>query len=197
MGSSSSNNGIKSDGSFGQIIGNHIHSISAATACSAGIGGAGIRFGWNPGSTDNDAIGNLIHDVGPLAANGLPESSYCGSLVHGISYTQPRGKVLNNIIYRVSTWGVSTTRSASNMIISHNLVFNNGARTNTGKVLGGGILVSAQTAAHDGTTVSNNIVRNNNGHSITEWDSVGSRNVYLNNFDYQNGLAIQVIGGGT
>jgi hypothetical protein len=84
------------------------------------------------------------------------------------------------------------------LIISHNLIFNSGSRTDAGILIGGGILVSAESGSgtHDYTTVSNNIVRNNSGQSITEWDSVGSHNVYFNNLLYSNGMPYSLRGGG-
>jgi hypothetical protein len=171
------------------MIGNHIHSIPVTSGCATSNSGGGIFFGYFPGANDNDATGNLIHDIGPILANGLAESSYCRGMAFGISYDQPRGKVQNNIIYRSASWGLGTWNSASNMQISHNLFFNNGALASNGALLGGAIMISGELSVgvHNDTTVANNIIRNNSGSGLYEYDSVGTRNVYINNIMYSNG----------
>src|SRR5262249_53996954 len=52
--------GIENDASFVRIIGNHVHDIPGS--CSSN-GGAGIdNAAFN--ATDNDVIGNVVHDIG-------------------------------------------------------------------------------------------------------------------------------------
>jgi hypothetical protein len=195
-GTSETNWGIYDDGSYEQVIGNHVHTIPNGKGCTQAMTGGGIIFGYYSTSHNNDAIGNLVHDIGPMPGNGLAETSYClGS--DGISYRQPGGKIYNNIIYKVGSWGIDTYVNASSLQISNNLLFNNGAKASTGKVFGGGILISAQAGQGTikDTSVSNNIVRNNSGSGITEWDSVGTGNVYFSNLLYQNGLNSYFVSG--
>lgn len=188
-GNSSANFGILSEAAFGQMIGNHIHHIPVTNGCAKNSAGGGIFFGYLPSAHDNNAIANRIHDIGPRLPDGLPQSSYCRGLANGISYDQPRGKAQNNIIYSVDSYAIATWHQASNLQISHNLLFHNGARAADGTAVEGAIYISGETnvGVHDQTTVSNNIIRNNSGKGISEYVSVGANNLYVNNILYANG----------
>src|SRR5262245_21545385 len=136
--------GIENDASFVRIIGNHIHNIPAL--CNSN-GGAGIEnAAFN--ASDNDTIGNVVHDIGNPAAS-------CPT-TQGIYHSNLRGHVLNNISYRNSAWGIHLWHAASNVVIANNLVFENGE---------GGIVVGDGDApggvVDDNTLVTNNIIRNN------------------------------------
>jgi hypothetical protein len=197
IGTATSNAGIFSEAAFGKMIGNHIHSIPMTKACATNSSGAGIFFGWLANAHDNDAIGNRIHDLGPKQPNGLAISSYCLGMANGISYRQPRGKIYNNIIYGVANYAVSTWHMASNLEISHNLLFNNGNLASGNTPNGGGIAINGENnvGVHDNTTVSNNIIRNNSGKGLNEWVSVGRNNAYMNNVIFANGFNYDVNSG--
>jgi parallel beta-helix repeat protein len=173
--------GIENNASFVRIIGNHVHDIPGS--CSSN-GGAGIdNADFN--ATDNDVIGNVVHDIGNPAVQ-------CPT-VHGIYHSNLRGHVLNNVSYRNAGWGIHLWHAASNVVISNNLVFQNGD---------GGIVVGAGDApggvTDNNTTVSNNIVMSNgsswgSGLAISEQGSTGTSNRYLNNLIWNNkrGIVLQ------
>ena len=196
IGTASSNFGILSEAAYGKIIGNHIHNIPVTTGCATNYSGGGIFFGYLPSAHDNDAIGNLIHDIGPRLANGLPASSYCPGMAIGISYDQPRGRVQNNIVYNVDSWAIGTWHLAGQLQITNNLLFNNGNVTSTATKVGGAIFISGETnvGVIDDTTVANNIIRNNSGKGLNEFVSIGTKNVYLNNIMYSNGIDFDLRG---
>jgi hypothetical protein len=163
--SSSTRLGINSEASHTRLLNNHIHDIQAVGATSNG--GSGIFTGWTPSvgytGTDNDAIGNVIHDIGFTVS---------GTTVHGIYYSGPGGKIQNNIIYRCQAWGVALWHSPANITISNNTVFANNY---------GGITVGADTTSlADNVIVSNNIIYNT-VRGILEWGSTGTHNQYMNN----------------
>jgi parallel beta-helix repeat protein len=167
--------GISNDGSFVRIIGNHVHNIPGS--CSSN-GGAGID-NESFTATDNDIIGNVVHDVGNPAAP-------CNTN-EGIYHSNLRGHILNNISYRNADFGIQLWHAANNVVISNNLVFANG---NGGIVIGDGDAPGGVT--DNNTIVSNNIVRNN-PIGIIEEGATGSGNQYLNNLIWQNpqGIILQ------
>lgn len=191
IGDSATNIGISNHAAYTKIRGNRVHHIPVTQGCANGNGGGGISHGNTAQIHDNDTIENWVHDIGPLAANGLSPSSYCRH-AHGIAYRQPGGKVQNNIIFRIATWGVATWRSASRLEISNNLIFSSGSQDSAGDLNGGGILISAESGSppHTQTTVANNILRNNSGASIVEGGPTGAENAYFNNLLYSNGQNI-------
>ena len=165
--------GILNEGSFVRIIGNNVHNIPAS--CTSD-GGAAIDNANYSGS-DDDVIGNVVHDIGD------PPGS-CNT-VQGIYQSNLRGHISNNIVYRVSAWGIQLWHAANNVTITNNLVFANG-----GSGLGGGIIVgdgdSPGGVTCDNTVVNNNIVMDNGGVAIEELGNVGTHNVYENNILFQN-----------
>jgi hypothetical protein len=187
IGESTTSIGIHSEGSFVQVIGNHIHHIPATAACAANQGSGGIAHS-NPASHDNDSIGNTIHDIGPFPGNGLDATAYCNH-AHGITHEQPRGRIQNNLIYRVGAWGIHSWSTASQLNITNNLIFDSGARDRTGTLLGGGLVLAAEPTAplHDSTTVANNIFRNNSGTGIWDNGHTGNNNIFANNLFFSNG----------
>jgi len=185
VGDSASNQGIITYGSFVRIIGNKVHGIPVTAGCANSHGGAGINTAAN--TSGIEIIGNTVYDIGPLPADGLPVTSYC-NLAQGIYSSQSRGRIQNNIIFRVAAYGIHLWETGSNGVVSHNLCFNNGART-AGGFLGGGIIIgnSPKYSALDNTTVSNNIICNNRGFAIREYGKTGSGNRFLNNIIFGNG----------
>jgi len=175
--SGNGNVGIFNKASFTRMIGNHVHNIPASL-CSH-LGGAGIVDG-NYSATDADIIGNMIHDI------GVPGDCF---RVHGIYHSVLRGRILNNISYHNSSWGIQLWHAATNVVIANNTVFANG-----GKSVGGGMNIGAGDApggvATDNCIVSNNILYRNAGAALREYGRVGDKNRYLNNLVFNNGRGL-------
>ncbi len=190
IGNASTNIGIQSDGSFVHIENNLIHDVPVTLGCSRTIGGGGIVH-TNGAAHDNDSIGNWVHDIGPLPGNGQPAAAYCNH-AHGIYHQQPRGKIQNNLIYRIGAWGILTWYQATNLQITNNLIFASGSRDSANALLGGGIAISSQGSLSD-TTVTNNILRDNSGTGLADRGTTGTNNLISNNAFYANGknLALQ------
>jgi hypothetical protein len=174
--------GILNMGSYTLIQGNRVHDLAVSGGCN-GRGGAGI-VNANYSGSDGDIIGNVVHDI------GVPGK--CNS-VHGIYSANLRGKILNNIVYRASSWGISLWHAANKVQIANNTVFQNG-----GGSIGGGIFVgtgdSGATIMTD-TKVVNNIVYNNPAKGIYQYctglpNCLGSGNVVANNLVYGSKSAI-------
>ena len=155
--------GIYNRGSHVSIAGNHVHHLGVP-ACTDD-GGAGILHG-NYDASDNEVIGNLVHDI-------LPPQS-CNK-VHGIYVSDLRTKVQNNIVYGTGGWGIHTWHYADELTISNNLVTNNAQ---------GGIIIGGGSEVADGFTVTNNIATNNR-YGIREYGQTGT-NRYENNLVYGN-----------
>lgn len=177
--------GIVNYASNTSIEGNHVHNLTVSGGCT-GDGGAGI-VDANYSGADDDIIGNVVHDIGvPGQCNG----------VQGIYHSNLRGKILNNIVYRVSAWGIHLWHGANNVVIANNTVFANGASS-----MGGGIEWGSGDSPGgivlDNTTVINNIVYNNPGASIMQYcysgvSCIGTSNVTANNLVYGNGSGISL-----
>jgi parallel beta-helix repeat protein len=167
--------GIENDASFVRIIGNHVHNISAPCNSNGGAGIDNAAFT----TSDNDIIGNVVHDIGDPAA-------HCAT-IQGIYHSNLRGHVLNNISYRNAAWGIHLWHAANNVVISNNLVFGNGEG---GIVVGDGDAPGGVT--DNNTLVTNNIIRNN-PIAISEQGSTGTGNQYINNLIWQNtqGIVLQ------
>ena len=175
--------GIVNYGSFTSIEGNHVHHLKISGGCN-GSGGAGI-VDANYKATDADIIGNVVHDIGvPGACNG----------VQGIYHSNLRGKIYNNVVYRVSAWGIHLWHAATDVVIANNTVFANGSKS-----MGGGIEVGSGDSPGGivlkNTVIANNIVYNNPGASITQYcysgvNCIGAGNTTENNLVFGNGRAI-------
>src|SRR5262249_50864886 len=106
--------GIENNASFVRIIGNNVHNIAGSCASN---GGAGIVNGeWT--ASDNDTIGNVVHDVG--------DPTVTCYTVQGIYHSNLRGHILNNISYRNAAFGIHLWHAANNVVVANNLVFQNG-----------------------------------------------------------------------
>lgn len=177
--------GIENNGSYVLMSKNHIHDLKVSGGCNGG-GGAGI-VNANYSASDGDIIGNVVHDIGvPGACLG----------VQGIYYSNFRGRILNNIVYRVSAFGIHLWHAANNVLISNNTVFANGSRA-----MGGGIVIGAGDSPGgivlDETKVINNIVVYNPRGSIDQYcnrneDCIGTKNTTANNLVFGNGLGIKL-----
>ena len=177
--------GIVNYGSFTSIEGNHVHHLKISGGCT-GSGGAGI-VDANYSATDDDIIGNVVHDIGvPGACNG----------VQGIYHSNLRGRIYNNIVYRVSAWGIHLWHAANNVMIANNTVFRNGSSS-----MGGGIEAGSGDSPGgivlNNTFISNNIVYDNPGASITQYcysgvSCIGPNNSVENNLIYGNGRGVSL-----
>ena len=163
--------GIHNRGSYVTVRGNHVHHL-AAPDCNGANGGAGILHG-NYEAHHNAVIGNLVHDILP--------SEGC-TLIHGIYVSNPRAKVLNNIVYNTRGYGIHTWHYATKVTISGNLTLNNGQ---------GGILLGGSEVVMDGAVVTNNVVVDNRvGAGIYELGNIG-QNTYRNNLLWNNNINLR------
>jgi hypothetical protein len=180
--------GILNWGSYATMSGNHVHNLTVSGGCT-GNGGAGI-MNANYTGHDDDIIGNVVHDIGvPGSCNG----------VHGIYHANLRGHIFNNIVYRVSSYGIHLWHAANNVIIANNTAFANGTSS-----MGGGIIMGTGDGPDgvilDKTKVINNIVYDNPHSSITEFcydgnSCIGPNVTVAKNLVYANGKAIIMLRG--
>lgn len=170
------------------LAGNHVHDLKVSGGCT-GSGGAGIvNAGYK--ASDDDIIGNVVHDIGvPGKCNG----------VQGIYHSNLRGTIANNIVYRVSAWGIHLWHAANNVLVANNTVFANGSAS-----MGGGIEIGSGDSPGGitvtNTKVINNIVYQNPGASIAQFcygghNCIGANNVTSNNLVYGNGRPISLRSG--
>lgn len=167
--------GIDNFGTNVRIVRNRVHNIPALGCTSNG--GAGIAA--SNYTNTNVFIGrNLVHDIGEF-----PEPC---SRVHGIYFQHEGGRIVNNIVYRVTGWGIHWWHAPLRITIANNLAFNN---MNGG--IGGGAGDSPYfgdpSKPADHITVMNNIVYDNADTGIEETGLSGSNNLFLNNISIENG----------
>jgi hypothetical protein len=171
--------GICVAGSFARTIGNHVHDMPD-TGCGSN-GGAGIDD-YNYDAHDDDMIGNVVHDIGP--------ATECHA-VHGLYHSNLRGKIVNNIAYRNSGWGIHTWHNPKDVLIANNLVFENRS---------GGIVIGAGdnpvTGVADGFLVENNIAVKNGNWGIVEEGRLGPNNRYVSNLLWGNSRGPIALGTG-
>ena len=177
--------GIINLGSYTLIQGNHVHNLSVSGGCTGG-GGAGINNASYTAS-NGDIIGNVVHDI------GVPGNC---SAVHGIYSANPRARIVNNVVYRASSWGIHLWHAADQVLVANNTVFANGSAD-----IGGGIVVGAGDKPGgvilNNTRVVNNIVVNNPKSAIMEFcydqeECTGTNNIFANNLVYGNGKSISL-----
>lgn len=177
--------GLRLNGSNQRALNNVVHNLGYLL-CD-GNGGAGI-VSSNYSAGYNDIIGNIVHDIGNPGG--------CNS-VHGIYYSNYGGHIFNNIIYRVSSYGIHLWHAASAVTIANNTVFANGSSR-----MGGGILIgdgdSPGNIVNDNTVVTNNIIYANPAAGLREYcysgqTCVGASNTYSNNLIYRNDTDISLL----
>jgi hypothetical protein len=175
--------GILNWGSYASMSGNHVHNLKISGGCT-GNGGAGIMNANYTGS-DNDMIGNVVHDIGvPGACNA----------VQGLYHANLRGHIFNNIVYRVSSFGIHLWHAANNVMIANNTSFANGS-TSMGGVFVLGTGDSPGGVVLNNTKVITNIAYGNPRVCIAEYSYSGqacicSNVVVANNSVYGNGTGI-------
>jgi parallel beta-helix repeat protein len=174
-------NGILTTASNGTFVGNHIHHL-VPPGCSRGGGGIVAE---NYSAVNNDIIGNEIDHI---TAPGD-----C-ALIHGIYLQSPHGgRILNNVVYETSGWGIHLWHNANHILISNNTVFHN---RQGGMVIGGSLEGNdLAPGIASGNTISNNIVMANPNWGIREMGRVG-RNTYTDNLLYRNGTGDFSLSGG-
>jgi hypothetical protein len=161
--------GIYAAGSYSVIRDNHVHNIAQDAPCTS-QGGAGIEGDSYYRGRDIDLIGNIVHDIGPGECR----------FVQGL-YQTASGKIVGNIAYRISGWGIHLWHDAHDIKIAHNIVFDN---QGGGILVGGGDFVHSRGPA-DHVTVTGNIVFGNS-YGIMEDGFTGSHNRYARNLCYGN-----------
>lgn len=175
--------GILNLASHTLIQGNHVHDLRVSGGCT-GAGGAGIHNA-NYRASDSDIIGNVVHDIGvPGACIGI----------HGIYVTNLRSRVIDNIVYRASSWGIHLWHAADHVTIANNTVFENGSAE-----MGGGIVIGVGDAPGGkiltNTKVVKNIVYNNPAKGIVQFcypgqNCIGRDNVVADNLVYGSSAAV-------
>ena len=181
--------GLRLNGSNQRALNNLVHNLGYSFCDDNG--GAGIVSN-NYSAGNNDMIGNIVHDIGTRGG--------C-SRVQGLYYSNYGGHILNNIVYRISSYGIHLWHAANAVTISNNTVFANGSSS-----MGGGIIVgdgdSPGGVVNDHTVVTNNIIYANPGvglqeHCYSGQTCVGNNNTYANNLIYQNGTNLSLLFGHT
>jgi hypothetical protein len=177
--------GIQNMGSNTLVTNNRVHHITVSGGCT-GSGGAGI-VNASYTSSAGDIVGNVVHDIGkPGGCNG----------VQGIYSSNKGSKILNNIVYRASAYGIHLWHAATDSTIANNTVFANGSSG-----MGGGIVTGVGDKPGNiqlkNTKVINNIVYKNPRQGISQYcysgqSCIGSGNVTANNLVYGNGSAISL-----
>jgi len=164
------NEGILNEASHDSFVGNHVHNLPATFCNLASPTGAGINSGANYTASDNDVIGNVVHDI------GIPGKCSVGQ---GIYHANARGHVYNNVSYNNGAYGICLWHAATENTISSNVLFGNGL---------GGIWIGANYSivSNNMSIISNNIIYNNKGYAVRESGAVGPNNQYLNNIVYGN-----------
>jgi hypothetical protein len=177
--------GIQNMGSNTLVTNNRVHHITVSGGCT-GSGGAGI-VNASYTSSAGDIVGNVVHDIGkPGGCNG----------VQGIYSSNRASKIMNNIVYRASSYGIHLWHAATDSTIANNTVFANGSSG-----MGGGIVTGVGDKPGNiqlkNTMVVNNIVYKNPRQGISQYcysgqSCIGSGNVTANNLVYGNGSAISL-----
>jgi hypothetical protein len=146
-GNGSGSTAVNIQGSHTDVIGNYMHDFTGGGCQFAGA----ILENGNAGATIGGTIsGNKIVNIGP--------TSGC-NVMHGIYSTFIGTQITNNLIGRISAFGIHSHGFGCQSVISNNTVFNAGK---------GGIIVSLGTPnagcnTVDNVTVTNNIVVHSGG----------------------------------
>jgi hypothetical protein len=165
--------GIFVKGSHTRILRNHIHGMAPHAWQVTNHGGAGIVTYREDYLVDDVLIeGNLIHDIGPQV--------FC-NFIHGIYIATGGNRVVNNIVYNVTGWGIHGWHAVMDSVVANNLVF---ACRRGGLVLGAGDAPGGVVT--DRCTVVNNILFSNIGYGAVEMGETGLQDHYENNLVFEN-----------
>jgi hypothetical protein len=140
----------------------------------------------NYSATNNEMIGNFVHDI------GLVNSAQCPGFVtvHGLYLANPQGQIVNNLIINARDYGIHLYHAATNVVVTSNTSLKNGA---SGLVVG-----NSGGGSDNNTVVTSNIFAYNNDYGFRD-DSgtTGPNNQYDNNLTFHNGDGTYVVDGGT
>ncbi len=166
--------GIMVGGNHVRILRNHVHGMAPHSWQNTNHGGAGIVTYLDERYAVEDVLieGNLVHDIGPR--------TYC-NFIHGIYIATRRNRVVNNIVYNVSGWGIHGWHADIDCVVANNLVF---LCRRGGLVLGAGD--SPGGVVTDRCTVVNNIFYQNIGYGGVELGDTGLEDRYENNLAFEN-----------
>lgn len=163
--------GLYTAGSHSVIEDSNVHHVANTVPCTS-QGGAGIEGDSYYGGADIVLSQNVVHDIGPRSCK----------FIHGL-YQTASGRVVNNIVYHVSGWGIHLWHDVHSVAVANNTVFN---CLQGGILVGGGDYVRT-TGPADHITVANNIVFDNAGFGIAETGETGLHNLYTHNLSDGNG----------
>jgi hypothetical protein len=177
--------GIYATGSGVRIIGNRVHDLPLDFGCR-NWGGAGIVLSYSPASNAPSTIGQQA-DANRISRTGT--ASNCSpslAEVHGI-YAQTRGvRITNNVLYHnIGGYGLALNHCYTAAEVSSNLFWDNGSGA---LVLSGNVEVGC--SRNTGTRVNNNIIRDENQHSVDYGvirDQSGGADSAANNLFYNIG----------
>jgi hypothetical protein len=160
--------GLYSAGSFDSLRHNRVRNIATGIACDDADGAAITLESYFKGA-HGEVIGNTIHDIGAID---------CPAVV-GIAINTP-ALAANNLVFRAGNAGILMWHDAHHVRVVNNTV----SGSNIGILVGGGDFYLAP-GANDFTTVSNNIVFDNQ-RGIVERGTTGRHNVYRSNLVFQH-----------
>ncbi|WP_336490116.1 choice-of-anchor Q domain-containing protein [Methylobacterium nigriterrae] len=161
-------NGIYLSGAHSSAVSNEVHHINQVGVDDSQGGGGIILGGGYYGHTDQNAIGNSVHDIGGA------------TFFQGI-YHQDTGSVVNNVVYNVAGMGISLWHDVHDVTIANNTVYDNGY----GIGFGAGDWYGTSTPANNIRVVDNIAYANEIG--IGDMGSVGTQNVVDHNMAVGNG----------
>jgi parallel beta-helix repeat protein len=190
------NEGIINYGSHVRIIGNHVHDYPPTFCDLRSPTAAGINSGANYQASDNDVIGNVVHDIGEpgyITMSGPNTGKLC-NVGQGIYHANRGGLISNNIAYRNTAYGLALWHSATANIVSNNLFFDNGGRDRNGNCAGGGIYAGSEESGAKNPTatvwadsqVNNNILYQNACYALRLAGRVGKNNQFIKNLSFRN-----------
>ena len=140
----------------------------------------------NYSASDDDMIGNFVHDI------GLVNSAQCPGFVtvHGLYHANLRGRIVDNLVIHARDYGIHLYHSATNVIVVNNTSLKNGSS---------GLVVGNSGGGSDNfTIVTNNIFAYNQNYGFRDDSGTsGPNNKYYNNLTFSNGDGNYVASGGT
>src|SRR5262249_251837 len=142
------NQGIINYASNVRIIGNHVHNLPATMCDLSSPTGAGINSGANYTTSNNDVIGNVVHDIGVpgyMPKAGPQTGHYC-SIGQGIYQANKGGHISNNIAYNNMAYGIHYNHAPTAAVATNNIVFGNGYKISSSSCTGGGIYVAVDSS---------------------------------------------------
>jgi hypothetical protein len=172
--------GFLNHASHVKVLGNHFRHIGMG--CRVPVVAA-IDHGTN-GIRGNETLGNYIHHI----AWGCPDPPRL-AMAHGIYHAYGSGRVENNLIAFVQSYGIHLWHEPWGVTVRHNTV----VRSFHGVVVGGD--PKRNQTARD-IRVESNIFAYNRGYSMRDMGQSAGSVVFQHNVDWQNGSGIDDEPGG-